>query len=91
MSVNTQSQISKLPNVGKMLESNLAAIGIATPEALAESGAKEAFLKIRAQVDSGACLHMLYGIEGAIRGVKDSLLPKEVKDDLKSFFNSIYI
>lgn len=56
------SELSKLPNVGKVLESNLNAIGITTPEQLRATGAKEAFMNIRSEVDPGACLHMLYGI-----------------------------
>jgi DNA transformation protein len=51
-------------------------------------GSKQAFIKIR-EKDAGACLHMLYGLEGAIEGKKDSLLSKEVKEDLKDFYRAL--
>ena len=78
--------LSGLPNVGKVLEKNLNDVGIVSPEQLREAGAREAFLKIRACVDPGACLHMLYGLEGAVRGVKDTLLDPETRRSLKEFF-----
>ena len=37
------SELSKLPNVGKVLEENLLAVGIETLEQLREIGAEEAF------------------------------------------------
>lgn len=78
-----------LPNVGKVLCQNLKAVGIETPAQLEAIGAKEAFLRIRSAVDPGACLHMLYGLEGACRGVRDTLLPEEVTSDLKAFFREM--
>ena len=75
-----------LPNVGKVLEKNLIDVGIDSPEKLREAGAREAFLRIRASQDPGACLHMLYGLEGAVRGVKDVLLDPETRRSLKEFF-----
>ncbi len=83
------SELSKLSNVGKVLEENLLAIGIETPEQLRHTGAKEAFLRIRLQCDPGACLHMLYGIQGAVLGIPDKLLPAETKQELKEFFHGL--
>ncbi len=83
------SSLSALPNVGKVLERNLIQTGIETPEQLRNIGAKEAFIRIRAQVDSGACLHMLYGIQGAIDGIPDKFLSRDVKDELKKFYNNL--
>lgn len=77
--------LSSLPNVGKVLETNLNAAGIHSPEQLREVGSKEAFLRIRL-LDPGACLRMLYGLEGAVRGIKDSLLDQETKLELKAFY-----
>ncbi len=82
-------ELSKLPNVGKVLEENLVAVGIETPEKLREIGAAEAFRRIRRQRDATACLHMLYGIQGAILGMPDKLLPDEIKQELKAFFRSL--
>ena len=83
------SELSKLPNVGKVLEKNLAAVGIETPEQLRAAGAREAFLRIRQTCDPGACLHMLYGIQGAILGIPDKLLSDETKRELKAFFQHL--
>ena len=83
------SELSKLPNVGKVLEDALLQIGVHNEEELCLMGAKTAFIKIREQVDEGACLHMLYGIEGGIEGVRDNLLTDEVKQDLKQFFKNL--
>ncbi len=82
------SELSKLPNVGKVLEKHLIAVGIETPEQLRAAGAQETFLRIRDMCDPGACLHMLYGIEGAILGIPDRLLSEETKRDLCVFFRA---
>lgn len=83
------SSLGELPNVGKVLESNLQRVGITTPEELRRVGAEEAFVRIRTQIDSGACLHMLYGIEGAIEGIPDKHLTAETKTTLKKFFRDL--
>ncbi|HCC36097.1 MAG TPA: competence protein TfoX [Ruminococcaceae bacterium] len=80
--------LSGLPNVGKVLEKNLMEIGINTPEELRDIGAKEAFLRIRL-IDPGACLHMLYGLQGAAEGIRYTALSDAAKDDLRRFFNSL--
>ena len=41
------------------------------------------------QSDSDACLHMLYGLEGAIEGVNDNSLSQETKEELKAYYNSL--
>ena len=83
------SELSKLPNVGKVLEKNLAQAGITTPEELRAAGTREAFIRIRAAADPGACLHMLYGLEGAIEGIRDTYLSDDTKNDLKAFFKNL--
>ena len=83
------SGLSHLPNVGKVLESNLLQAGIETAEELRAIGAEEAFIRIRAYADKGACLHMLYGIQGAIEGVPDNLLADSTKQRLKQFFKAL--
>lgn len=75
-------ELIKLPNVGKILEKNLNEIGIYTEKQLKEIGSKEAFIRIK-MIDPGACLHMLYGLEGAIEGLKDSMLPESTKEDFE--------
>lgn len=83
------SELSKLPNVGKVLEENLLAVGIETLEQLQEIGAEEAFRRIRLERAPGACLHMLYGIQGAILGIQDKFLSTDIKQELKTFFHSL--
>ena len=83
------ASLSDLPNVGKVLEANLRRVGIETPEQLRSAGAEAAFLRIRDRADSGACLHMLYGIQGAIDGIPDRFLPGAVKQRLKKFYKNI--
>lgn len=83
------SALSHLPNVGKVLENNLLQVGIQTPAQLRSIGAEEAFIRIRTYVDRGACLHMLYGIQGAIEGVPDELLADSTKQRLKRFYKTL--
>ncbi len=58
------NELQKLPNVGQVLADHFVRIGINTPEQLRAKKAEAVFLTIRQQCDAGACLHMLYGIEG---------------------------
>ena len=78
-------ELSKLPNIGKTVEEQLAQAGIVTADGLKQTGAKAAWLKIQ-QIDPSACIHRLMALEGAIEGVKKSLLPDAVKADLKAFY-----
>lgn len=78
-------ELSKLPNIGKTVEAQLIQVGIDTTEKLKEIGAKEAWLKIL-EIDESACINRLMALEGAIQGVKKSLLSDEVKADLKNFY-----
>lgn len=63
--------------------------GIETPERLREIGAKEALLCIRLKSDPGACVRVLYGLQDAIDGVKDSDLSADTKQDLLAFFRTL--
>lgn len=78
-------ELSKLPNIGKTVEEQLAQAGIVTADELRKNGAKAAWLKIR-QIDPSAFIHRLLALEGAIEGVQKSLLPGAVKADLKAFY-----
>ena len=78
-------ELSKLPNIGKAVEAQLIQVGIETPEALRQAGAKAAWLKIQ-EIDPSACIHRLLALEGAIQGVKKSMLPEAAKADLKVFY-----
>jgi len=48
-------------------------------------GSKQALIKISALENSGACLNMLYALEGAIQGIRWHGLSKETKQELKEF------
>ena len=78
-------ELSKLPNIGETVEEQLAQVGINTADELREIGAKAAWLKIQ-EIDESACIHRLMALEGAIQGVKKTMLPDEVKADLKGFY-----
>ncbi len=79
-------ELSNLPNIGKEVERQLNETGIFTYEELKATGAEKAWLKIQA-MDPSACIHRLYALEGAIRGIKKILLPQERKEELKAFYN----
>ena len=80
-------QLANLPNIGKVIEEQLSAVGIETTEQLVQTGAEKAWLKIQA-IDSSACIHRLLALEGSIRGVKKTDIPDERKAELKEFYNS---
>ena len=82
-------KLQDLPNIGPVLAENLKKVGVETPEQLREAGTHEAFLRIRTQVDSGACLHQLEAIEGAVEGVKKSTLSPEKKAELRTFYQKL--
>ena len=82
-------RLTALPNIGPVLAENLEKIGITQPDQLREMGAEEAFLRIRAQVDSTACLHQLEALAGAVEGVKKGLLLQERKAELKAWFKKL--
>jgi DNA transformation protein len=82
------SELSKLPNIGAVIEKQLIAVGISTPQELIDAGSKDAFMRIRLK-DATACLNMLYAIEGAVQGVRWHSLPDTVKSDLRCFYNGL--
>ena len=79
-------ELSKLPNIGKVIVSQLNEVGINTYEDLKDYGAEKAWLKIQS-IDESACIHRLMALEGAILGIKKSELPQIRKDELKEFYN----
>ena len=78
-------ELSKLPNIGKTVEEQLLQVGISSADELKKIGSKAAWLKIQA-IDESACIHRLMALEGAIQGVKKTMLSDEVKADLKEFY-----
>lgn len=78
-------ELSRLPNIGKAVEAQLIQADICTADELRQIGAKEAWLRIQA-FDKSACIHRLMALEGAIEGVRKTMLPDEVKADLRAFY-----
>ena len=78
-------ELSKLLNIGKTVEEQLIQVGINSVDELKSIGAKEAWLKIQ-KIDESACIHRLMALEGAIEGIKKTMLSDEVKADLKKFY-----
>ncbi|EDS77962.1 conserved hypothetical protein [Clostridium botulinum C str. Eklund] len=61
-------------------------VGIVTCDELKDIGAEQAWLKIQ-EIDTSACIHRLLALEGAIKGIKKTLLPHVRKAELKDFYN----
>lgn len=78
-------ELSNLPNIGKTVEEQLFRVGINSALELKRIGAKEAWLKIQ-EIDESACINRLLALEGAIQGVKKTMLSDAVKADMKAFY-----
>lgn len=77
-------ELSKLPNIGKVLEKQLNEVEINSIENLREIGSKKAWIKIK-NIDERACLNRLCALEGAIRNIRWHDLDESIKKDLKEF------
>lgn len=80
-------ELSKLPNIGEVVEAQLNQVGITTYEELKTIGAEGAWLKIQ-EIDESACIHRLYSFEGAIQGIRKTMLPDKRKEELKEFYRN---
>ncbi len=80
-------ELRKLPNIGKVVESQLNEIGIKTLADLKEIGSEEAWLAIK-ENDPSACYNRLCGIEGAIQGIRWHNLSDTDKKNLKNFYSA---
>lgn len=78
-------ELAKLPNIGKEVERQLNEAGIMDYDQLKALGAEQVWLKIQ-EIDESACMHRLLALEGALQGVKKTLLPEERKAELKEFY-----
>lgn len=79
-------ELANLPNIGKKLEDCLIEAGITDCAKLQELGAEKAWLMLY-QHDPSACMHKLLALEGAVQGIKKSLISAERKQELKKFFD----
>lgn len=83
---NKMKQLTELPNIGKILSKKLNQIGVQTEWDLKQMGSENAIVKISAIENSGACINMLYALEGAIQGIRWHDLSKDKKRELNEFF-----
>jgi len=83
------TDLTSLKNIGKELERKLKRADIPTAEELRKVGSKETFLKLKLR-DPQVCLVHLYALEGAISDREYNQLPEEVKQDLKTFSDSLW-
>jgi len=75
-------------NIGKDTETKLIRVGIDSFEKLKSFGSEQAFIRLQT-LDPGACLSLLYGLDGAIAGTKWNELSPERKKELQQFFNMV--
>ena len=78
--------LTDLPNIGITLADKLNAIGIETKQDLIRIGSENAIIKISTITNSGACINMLYALEGAIQGIRWHGLDNDRKQELKEFY-----
>ncbi len=81
-------ELSKLPNISKVIEEKLNDAGIETIAQLRELGSREAFVKIRLR-DNTACVNMLCALEGAVQGIRWHQLSEQTKQELKEFHKTL--
>ena len=82
------SDLSHCINIGKETEAKLAEVGIHSFDQLEAIGSEGAFLRLQA-IDPGACLHLLYALEGAVEGVPKKELTPEKKQALQQFYKRV--
>jgi DNA transformation protein and related proteins len=85
------SELSKLPNIGNTLAEKLIAVGITSKTELFAAGSEQAIQRIAALKNSGACINMLYALEGAIQGIRWHGLDKDRKRELSNFLKLLKI
>ena len=78
------SDLLQLPNIGKDTAAKLIQVGISTGEELKSVGTEQAFLRLQT-LDPGACIHLLYGLDGAVQGISSKQLSPDRKRELREF------
>lgn len=80
------NQLTELPNIGVTLSKKLNQIGVKSEKDLKQMGSENAIIKISTIKNSGACINMLYALEGAIQGIRWHDLSENRKKELKDFY-----
>ena len=78
------SELRSMINIGREMKKKLISVGIESSEELIETGAKDAFLKLK-QKYPNICLVHLYTLEGAIHNTEYNRLSENTKKELKEF------
>ena len=82
------SELTSMMNIGKEMSRKLKSVGIDSAEKLIETGAKEAFFRLKTAYPS-VCLVHLYTLEGAITNTEYNGLSDSKKRELKEFSDSL--
>ncbi len=75
-------------NIGKDTAAKLIKVGINSIDELTALGTEQAFIRLQA-LDAGACMCLLYSIDGAISNTKWNQIPSERKQKLKAFHKQV--
>ena len=82
------TELIKQVNIGKDTATKLKLVGINNVEELKAAGVENAFIRLRT-LDPGACICLLYGLDGAISDIKSIELSAERKKELQQFIKSL--
>ena len=82
------SELTSMMNIGREMAKKLTAVGIDSAEKLVETGAKQAYFKLKVAYPQ-VCLVHLYALEGAISNVEFNSLSTEKKKELKEFSDAV--
>ena len=82
------TKLTSMKNIGQELERKLMAVGINSPQKLAELGAKQAFSQLK-MLYPQVCLVYLYALEGALLNIDFNSLPDDKKQELKAFSGAL--
>jgi DNA transformation protein len=74
--------IEEVPNIGKVLGQRLRAAGIATQADLLKVGDDLAFARLKQLFPEDACGHTRLALAGAVRGVRRTELPAQLRAEL---------
>lgn len=79
------NELTKLPNIGKVLAQRLIEVGITTKNQLVETGYERTFLLLQS-IDPGACIQELHAVAGAVWDIKTNQFTIQQKEELKLFY-----
>lgn len=87
--VSALKDLMDLKNVDEGLAEKLYQIRVRNAADLRCLGAVRAFTRIRLEVDPGAGLHMLYALEGAVKGLRAADLDQAQCRSLRIFYHQL--